>query len=214
MSIDHRTGRPFNVHYHRMHRSARHIVRHMRRASHGYTRAGVLVAQVRALEYAVSLRDTSPSRLPSQASVAAGQRVRIGHDTRELLDRLSISRNLRVQQALVKEISAQVRKRIKIHRDRSRLLKTARTRTSQAVRAAGAPGRAAGRAVSQRVRTYHDRHVTRTARVPAREGQPARPRSPLAIEQHGRPMPDDRISRGAARVRRRRNPAVRFRAQR
>lgn len=219
MPIDRRTEQRVlirNKHHHRLHRSARHLVRDIGRTSRGYTRTSVVMAQIRGLEHAVSLRDSSPRNAPQLIRSPVGERVRIGHDVRELLGRLKVSRNLRVQQQLVRELRKAVERRIAIHRDRSRRLQATRRNTKRAARAAAVPGQAAGRWVGQQVSAHHAKW-TRPAQAGDRASRPgpaARVREPRAIEQRGRAMPDSRITRGARLVRRGSPPRDRSRGVR
>jgi hypothetical protein len=204
--IDRRTeNRPLikNKHHHRLHRSARHLIRDIGRTSRGYTRTSVVMAQIRGLEHAVSIRENPGRRSPSLVRSPVGERVRIGHDVRELLGRLQVSRNLRVQQQLVRELRAAVERRIRVHRERSRRLQAARQNTKHGLQTAGAAGRTAGAWVGGQVSQHHARWTRPgPADRSVRPGPPARPRARLAIERAGRPMPDSMISRDAARVRR------------
>lgn len=130
-------------HYRRLPRSARHLARAMLRRGTGYQRASVVRAAGNALAYAAEVEHNPGARTPDQGGDAAGQRVRIGAETRDLLKRLLASRNRLHQMALVKEIRQQIAKRIAIHQKRSRQLRSARARTRAVGRTAVAWGSAA-----------------------------------------------------------------------
>jgi len=125
-----------NPHHRRLHRDARHILARMRaRGRTPWVRAAVLHAQVAALDYAVNRHERPRMALPRDTDMnAPGQRVRLGAEVRDLLDRLKDSRNLREQQALVREIRHAVLRRIVIHLNRSRAIQAARENTARAAR--------------------------------------------------------------------------------
>jgi hypothetical protein len=183
--------------YGRVSKDARHVIRTMR-SNNGYHRASVLLAQVAALQHAVNRRERPDLPLPGDDDgLLHGQRVRLGPEVHQLLERLSTARHIRVQQQLVREIGHSVRKRIDLHIKRSRAIRRARQQASgiaqrvrDRVRPAGPRRRdrdarpsPAGRT---RVRTEQlSRHHTRTTRVPARGLQPdglrhTRRRAPVA----------------------------------
>lgn len=130
MAIFGGTGNP---HHRRMPRDARHIARRMLRVR-GYHRASVLNAQVGSLEYAVNRQEQPNLALPGTENGLTGQRVRIGVEARQMLHELVNSRNLRHQQALVKEINYAILRRIRIHTYRSHMIRKVRERTTRASR--------------------------------------------------------------------------------
>jgi hypothetical protein len=119
-----------NPHHRRLPRDARHLIRRIRALGRtGYVRAGVLHAQVAALDYAVGRRENQRRPLPADTDMhAPGDRVRLGTEVRDLLDRLHASRNLREQQALVREIRHAILRRILIHARRARVIRAAGAR--------------------------------------------------------------------------------------
>ena len=177
-----------NLHHRRLSRDARHLIRRMLMpGATGYRRAGVLHAQVAALDYAVSRRERRNMPLPGDTDLnGAGQRVRIGAEVRELLVKLQNSRNLREQQALVREIRHSVLRRIFIHRNRSRRLAgfwdlsravaIVAGRRARDSRAGAAVRRRAGqlfRGQSEPVRVVGSRKRTATTRARAQDARPA-----------------------------------------
>jgi hypothetical protein len=150
MALFRGTGNP---HHDKLPRDARHLIsRLLAFGRTGYHRAGVLHAQIGALDYAVNRREKVNRPLPSDTDMhAPGQRVRLGADVRDLLARLAASRNLREQQALVREIRHAVLRRISIHMQRSRRLAAARKRAAQGLRWVKTRTAQGGRWVKERV---------------------------------------------------------------
>lgn len=153
-------------HRRRLPRHARHIIRQML-AFRAAARGSVLQAHVRQLDSAVNLTD-SPDRLhPDTDRHAPGVRVRVGPGTRSLLRQLLESRDLRVQQQLVREVVHQVQKRLLAAMKRA-------ARWEKGKRAAAGAwfrGLAAGRGARSRARARFGSRapVTRTvgSRTPA-----------------------------------------------
>jgi len=164
------------------------------------TRAGVLQTHVRQLDSAVNLRE-HPDRLhEDRARHAPGVRVGVGPETRSLLRQLLASRDLRVQQELVREIIHQVQKRSLAALRRVRAFEKAGARAGQAARWSGKAAARVRRKVAERarrgpaaLRVTRTRHMTTTRQPLAMDGSPLRTRA----------QADERASRrlGAGRAR-------------
>jgi hypothetical protein len=175
------------------------------------TRASVLTAHVRQLDSAVNLRE-HPDRLHGDSDRSApGVRTVVGPETRSLLRQLLASRDVRVQQQLVREIRHQLQKRVLAALKRARAVEKLR---EQAVRAARAAGRSGGllivwfRGSAGRARTRLGGRTTRvvgnrkpaartraTAATRARTPASARTREPAAARTR---KPAERGSRPRA----------------
>jgi hypothetical protein len=159
-------------------------------------RAGTLQAHARQLDSAVNLKE-HPGRLhPDHDRDAPGVRVMVGPETRSLLRQLRDSRDIRVQQQLVREVIHQLTKRVLTamkHSERLRKIREGAVKAAKRVRAAGQRTRAAGQrawswsrwagawvrstVADRRSRSTGTRHLTRVrgggfGTVPAR-GRPA-----------------------------------------
>ena len=100
----------FHPHYRRLPRHARHLIRQMMKPRVAM-RAGTLQTHVSQLDSAVNLKEHPDRVHPDHDRRAPGVRVVIGPETRSLLRQLLESRDMRVQQQLVREIIHQVQKR-------------------------------------------------------------------------------------------------------
>lgn len=145
-------------HRRRLPRHARHLVRQMLRPRVAM-RAGTLQTHVRQLDSAVNIAERPDRVHPDHDRHAPGVRVLVGPETRSLLRQLLDSRDLRVQQQLVREIVHQVQKRTLAALRRAARMEKARELAS---RAAGAAKRAGGKAVTT-ARAGRHWVVTRTA---------------------------------------------------
>ena len=124
------TGHP---HHRRLPRHARHLVRQMLKPRVA-ARAGLLQTHARQLDSAVNLADY-PDRLhPDHDRHAPGVRVAVGPETRSLLRQLLDSRDVRVQQQLVREVIHQVQKRTLAALKRAARLEKARETAGKAAR--------------------------------------------------------------------------------
>jgi hypothetical protein len=148
-------------HRRRLPRHARHLVKQLLKPRFLPKRASVLAAHVRQIDSAVNLHDRAASLPGDTDRMAAGQRVVLGPESRSLLRQLLESRDLRVQQQLVREIVHQMQKRIQTAAARSQAAETARRKTKQsAVWLAGRAKAAAAlvRSVPSRLRSRRGPH--------------------------------------------------------
>lgn len=97
-------------------------------------RAGTLQTHARQLDSAVNLKDYPDRVHPDSDRFAPGVRTAVGPETRSLLKQLLDSRDLRVQQQLVREIVHQLQKRVLAAAKRAARLEKAREVTGRAVR--------------------------------------------------------------------------------
>jgi hypothetical protein len=126
-------GDPHNV---RVPKNARRVIKRMLRVGVTPHRASVLHAQVNVIEHGVNRNDGRKGGVhpADSTSIAPGQRVRLGVETRALLVKLLESRNLRVQQALVRELRHQVMRRIRARVIRAQAAMRARNGARTAAR--------------------------------------------------------------------------------
>jgi hypothetical protein len=126
-------------HHRRLPRHARHLARQVLKLRTA-TRASVLQVHVRQLDSAVNLRE-HPGRLhPDSDRHSPGVRVMLGPELRSLLRQLLETRDVRVQQQLVREIVHQVQKRTLAALKRVRAVERARELGGKAARGARARG--------------------------------------------------------------------------
>lgn len=194
--------RPLGGHPHRrrLPRHARHLVRQMLRLRVA-TRASVLTTHVRQLDSAVNLRE-HPGRLHDDNDRSApGFRVVVGPEIRSLLKQLLASRDIRVQQQLVREVRHQMMKRTLAAVKRARAVEKAREKAVQAARAArraggwlaswfsSLPGRARTRLGGRTTRVVGNRKPAARTRKPpsARTREPAAARTRKPAERAARP---------------------------
>jgi hypothetical protein len=184
---------PGNPHKRKLSRHSRHIIRHMLKTRRtGHQRASVLSAQVDALDYDVNRRH-SAKKPPGESHGLAGHRIRIGVEVRDLLRKLRASRNLRVQQQLVKEIRHAVQRRIRIHARRKATAARIRIIAKRTRAAAGKVRSRAVRFVRDRVKSVAQRNWNSTRRPAARTVN--RSRTPSTARTRVVPG-GDRASRG------------------
>lgn len=101
-------------HRKKLSRHARREVRAMLKVSRTPHHAAVVHARVNALEYEVNRKDRAKRvPLPGEPKVMEGRRVRLGSEVRAILKRLLATDNLRVQQALVRELRHAVMRRVR-----------------------------------------------------------------------------------------------------
>lgn len=151
-------------HRRRLPRHARHLVNQMLKLRVG-TRASVLQTHVRQLDSAVNLADDRDRLHPDVDRAALGVRVVVGPETRSLLRQLLESRDLRVQQQLVREIGHQILKRVLAAAVRARRVARARERAGRIVRAVRRRGGLVLRWVRGRPRWVRERVTGRTTRT-------------------------------------------------
>jgi len=164
-----------NPHHRRLPRDARHILNRLRRPGlTPYRRAVVLHAQVAALDYAVNRREKRRMPLPAEVpgSIAEGQRVRLGVEVRDLLNKLHESKNLREQQALVREIRHAILRRIVIHIARSKTIQSGLIRAEKGLIWLRNLGVAAATRLADRLKKIRD--ARKTARRQARSDRAVR----------------------------------------
>lgn len=163
---EHRAGHP---HRRRLPRHARHIIRQLLKLRVA-TRASVLTAHARQLDSAVNLRE-HPGRLHADSDRSApGVRVVVGPETRSLLKQLLDSRDLRVQQQIVREILHQLQKRTLAALKRVRAAEKAREKAREKAGQASRATRRGGvlllrwfRVLPARARTQFGTRAARTA---------------------------------------------------
>jgi hypothetical protein len=165
-------------HRRRLPRHARHLIKQMLRPRVAM-RAGTLHVHAKQLDSAVNLREY-PDRLhPDSDRHAPGVRVVVGPETRSLLRQLLESRDMRVQQQLVREIVHQLQKRMVAAIKRARRMKKAREMAGKAARGVrrsrlwgwfrSLPSRAKALATGRTTRTVGNRKpATRTRTVSSR----------------------------------------------
>lgn len=190
-------------HRRRLPRHARHLIRQMLKLRVAM-RAGTLQTHARQLDSAVNLKDY-PGRLhPDHDRHAPGTRVVVGLATRSLLRQLRDSRDMRVQQQLVREVVHQLQKRVLTATKNAARLEKARELAGRAGRAVRGsrlwPWLAS---LSSRART---RIAGRTTRVVGG-------RKP-AVRTRATPAARTRAARGDGRAARAKQPATRTRATR
>jgi hypothetical protein len=156
-----------NPHRVRVSRHGRRLVRNM--LKHVLTRqhAGVLTAQVNSIGHEVHSKDRDYGGSPpaDAAGIAPGIRVRLGVEFRVLLRKLHDSRNLREQQALVREIRHRLLARIA----RAVKLRNMADKTRELAGRAGRATRNAGSRVWAWLRILASRTRARvTGRTPTR----------------------------------------------
>jgi hypothetical protein len=164
-----------DVNYRRLPWSTRHLINSIRKRGTGWQMASSLRAHVNAIEYATRVDSKPNTQKPAEPGDAPGLHVRLGADTRDILRRLSASRNRLVQLALIKELRASIHRRIEIHKRRSARARAARERGRSAARMTGAWGSAARTGVLVRAERVRSRQ--RTEDVPELVPEPA-PGSP------------------------------------
>jgi predicted XRE-type DNA-binding protein len=108
-------------------------------------RAGTLQTHVRQIDSAVNLKEYPDRVHPDHDRYAPGVRVVIGPETRSLLRQLHDSRDLRVQQQLVREIIHQVQKRALAAVRRAKAVEKTREAVSKAARGSAKAGSKAAR---------------------------------------------------------------------
>jgi hypothetical protein len=199
---------PGHPHRRRLPRHARHIIRQMLKPR-AAVRASVLQTHAKQLDSAVNLRDYPDRVHPDSGRHAPGVRVAIGPETRSLLRQLLESRDLRVQQQLVREIIHQVQKRTiaalkrvkAVERSLARAGKIARGARRQGGRLAdwfgSLPARTRARLGGRVTRTVGNRKPA--ARTRARTGTaPARTRARTGTAPARTREPADRATRPRA----------------
>lgn len=132
-------------HRRRLDKHARHIIRQMLRPR-AAQRAGTLQVQVRQLDSAVSLHEDRDRLHPDSDRFAPGVRVVVGPETRSLLVQLLASRDLRVQQQLVREIRHQILKKVLAAVKRAKSAQAARDAVARAAQGTRDAAVSAGRA--------------------------------------------------------------------
>jgi hypothetical protein len=167
---------PFtHPHHRRLPKHARHLASQMLALRAAPQRASVLEAHVRQLDHAVSFHERA-GLTGDTDSRALGQRVILGPETRSLLRQLLDSRDMRVQQSLVREIRHQVQRRILAAVARSKAIERARERAARAaavlreraaraaavLRERASQGVARAQERSRRARVTRTRHMTTT----------------------------------------------------
>jgi hypothetical protein len=132
---------PDHPHHVRVSRHGRRLIRNMLKRVLTRQHAGVVTAQVNSLGHEVHRGDAHATNpLPADTDrIGPGQRIRLGAEFRILLRKLHDSRNLREQQALMREI----RHRLLVVITRAVKLRELREKAGEA---AGRAKRAAGRA--------------------------------------------------------------------
>jgi hypothetical protein len=192
-------------HRRRLPRHARHLIRQMLKPRVAM-RAGTLQTHAMQLDSAVNLAEYPDRVHPDRDRYAPGVRVVVGPETRSLLRQLLDSRDLRVQQQLVREIIHQLQKRVIAAAKRAARMETARKLAGRAVRSARRsrlwawfrtlPARARDKVSGRTTRTVGNRKPTvRTRSKPAdpvsrTTRTPAAPRTTRA-----RKPPADRTER-------------------
>jgi len=170
-------ARPRHPHRRRLPRHARHLARQMLKFRTA-ARGAVLQAHVRQLDSAVNLQDDRDRLHPDTDRTAPGVRVRIGPETRSLLRQLLESRDLRVQQQLVREIVRQVQKRLIAAMKRSVRWEKAKRAAARAALRARAASRRVWLWTRARART---RFGTRAPRVVGSRPPATRTRTTRAV---------------------------------
>jgi hypothetical protein len=168
-------------HSRRLPKHARHLIGQMLKGRLA-VRGSVLQTQTRQLDSAVNLRE-HPDRLhPDHDRHAPGVRVVLGSQTRSLLRQLRESRDIRVQQQLVREIIHQVQKQVLAVLRRAARMEKALERGARAVRSTRKQGKRLAAWLRVLPRRTRDKWNSRHIRVVG--GRPrttaARPRKPAA----------------------------------
>jgi hypothetical protein len=135
-------------HYRRLPRHARHLVKQMLKPRVAM-RAGTLQAHVGQVDSAVNLKDYPDRVHPDHDRRAPGVRVAVGPETRSLLRQLLESRDVRVQQQLVREIVYQVQKRTIAAARRAKVAEKARALPGKAARGTAKAARGTAKGVSR-----------------------------------------------------------------
>lgn len=160
-------------HHRRLPRHARHLVKQLLKPRVAM-RAAVLQRHAVQLDSAVNLRE-NPDRLhPDHDRHVPGVRVVVGPESRSLLKQLLDSRDIRVQQELVREIIHQFQKRMYAAAKRAARLETARRvagRTASRIRRSrlwpwlrSLPSLVKALVTGRTTRTVGNRTTTRTRR--------------------------------------------------
>lgn len=120
-------------HRRKLSRHARRMAAAMLKVGRTPHHAAVVHAQVNALDYEVNRKDRGKrAALPAEPEVAEGRRVRLGSEVRAILRRLLATDNLRVQQALVRELRHAVLRRVRRAADWERRRLAARRNAARA----------------------------------------------------------------------------------
>jgi hypothetical protein len=151
-------------------------------------RGGTLQVQVRQLDSAVSLAE-SPDRLhPDTDRLASGVRVVVGPETRSLLRQLLESRDLRVQQQLVREIRHQILRKVLAAMKRIKAIE-------RTMAASAATARAARRRGSWLLNWFRSAGSRARAQFAGRLHRPAAARKRLVARSRPTLMLEDRADR-------------------
>lgn len=135
-------------HHKKLSRHARQVIRQMNRRGITPQHADVLTSQVNALGHEVDRKDRGKHESlhlpPDSDRIAPGQRVRLTTEHRALLKRLAASRNLREQQALIRELRHAMQARIQQAARRAAARAKVMERTRRATSATGRAARNVG----------------------------------------------------------------------
>ena len=182
---------------------ARHVIRQMLKARVA-PRASVLQAHARQLDSAVNLSEHPDRVHPDSDRHSPGVRVVVGPATRSLLRQLLASRDLRVQQQLVREVLHQIQKLTLSALRRVRAAEKARAAGERAARSVRRHAGAAWTWLAGRSHWVRDKVTGRSVRVVGGRKPAVRTRGPQPAARARKP----------ASKRPERDPAARARTSR